>query len=160
MTAETIAPGMQYSAKTLHRARRALRCSRLRFRFFQTLQHQSVPLSALSAPAGYTQGYTRRPLTELGAEQDLLWLIQVGVLRREVDGQGITDSFRLTPLGHLLVLEWAEATVQDSATVPPAAAPGIPPALPTATPIPDSWQSPPPTSRLYNALNRWLHLLF
>jgi hypothetical protein len=28
-----------------------------------------------------------------------VWLIQVGMLRREVDGQGLTDSFRLTPLG-------------------------------------------------------------
>jgi hypothetical protein len=29
----------------------------------------------------------------------------VGVLRREVDGQGITDSFRLTPLGHQLIVK-------------------------------------------------------
>ena len=33
----------------------------------------------------------------------MLWLIQVGVLRREVDGQGITDSFRLTPLCRYLL---------------------------------------------------------
>ena len=39
-------------------------------------------------------------------ENQLLWLIQVGALRREVDGQGITDRFRLTPLGHLLVQQW------------------------------------------------------
>ncbi len=34
---------------------------------------------------------------------DLRWLISVGVLRREVDGQGLTSRFRLTPLGRQLL---------------------------------------------------------
>jgi len=53
--------------------------------------------------------YLRRSLPELMVENQLLWLIQVGVLRREVDGQGITDRFRLTPLGDLLVQQWVLA---------------------------------------------------
>jgi hypothetical protein len=58
----------------------------------------------------------------------------VGVLRREVDGQGITDSFRLTPLGRQLVEKWQ----------------------------PQGDILPPPTllDRLYNALSRWLRLPF
>ena len=36
-------------------------------------------------------------------EDHLLWLIHVGVLRREVDGQGLTSRFRLTPLGRQLL---------------------------------------------------------
>lgn len=36
-------------------------------------------------------------------EDDLRWLIRVGVLRREVDGQGLTSRFRLTPLGRQLL---------------------------------------------------------
>ena len=36
-------------------------------------------------------------------EDDLRWLITVGVLRREVDGQGLTSRFRLTPLGRDLL---------------------------------------------------------
>ena len=36
-------------------------------------------------------------------EDDLRWLISVGVLRREVDGQGLTSRFRLTPLGRQLL---------------------------------------------------------
>ena len=36
-------------------------------------------------------------------EDDLRWLITVGVLRREVDGQGLTSRFRLTPLGRALM---------------------------------------------------------
>ena len=38
-------------------------------------------------------------------ENDLRWLICVGVLRREVDGQGLTSRFRLTPLGRQLLDE-------------------------------------------------------
>ncbi|MFM6139194.1 MAG: Npun_F0494 family protein, partial [Sphaerospermopsis kisseleviana] len=43
------------------------------------------------------------PLSELACDNALGWLIEVGILRREVDGQGITDGFRLTPLGYQLV---------------------------------------------------------
>ena len=32
-------------------------------------------------------------------ENDFQWLINIGVLRREVDGQGLTSKVRLTPLG-------------------------------------------------------------
>ena len=39
-----------------------------------------------------------------------MWLIRVGILRREVDGQGITDSFRLTPLGRNIVNRWQSQT--------------------------------------------------
>ena len=42
-------------------------------------------------------------LSEEALEDDLLWLIKVGVLRREVDGQGLTSRFRLTPLGRELI---------------------------------------------------------
>jgi hypothetical protein len=45
-------------------------------------------------------------MSEIVAEGDAVWLIQVGMLRREVDGQGLTDSFRLTPLGVQVVRMW------------------------------------------------------
>jgi hypothetical protein len=64
---------------------------------------QSIPLGAIAMDKGVKQNYTNRPLSELSCENALAWLIDVGVLRREVDGQGITDSFRLTPLGYQLI---------------------------------------------------------
>jgi hypothetical protein len=67
---------------------------------------QSVSLSAISSTAGLRNQYTKRVIPELVVEGELLWLIQVGLLRREVDGQGLTDSFRLTPLGRQLVQHW------------------------------------------------------
>lgn len=65
--------------------------------------HQSVPLPTIADRSGVSKGYTQKPLKESDAEAQLMWLIQVGLLRREVDGQGLTDSFRLTPLGRQIV---------------------------------------------------------
>ena len=102
------APSIPPSHPSWKRADRALRCAPFQLSLFIAMRSQSIPLAAMSAPAGVTIGYTRKPLTELGAENSLLWLIQVGLLRREVDGQGITDRFRLTPLGRDIVATWEE----------------------------------------------------
>jgi hypothetical protein len=40
-------------------------------------------------------------------EAHLIWLIRLGVLRREVDGQGLTERVRLTPMGRELLESWA-----------------------------------------------------
>ncbi len=36
-------------------------------------------------------------------EKTFQWLIIIGVLRREVDGQGLTSKIRLTPLGRKII---------------------------------------------------------
>ncbi len=94
---------IQYSPRTLKRAERAICCSPFQLKLLSLMRYESVELNAIAGSRGVEQNYTRSPLSELSVENDLLWLIQVGVLRREVDGQGITDSFRLTPLGRQLV---------------------------------------------------------
>ena len=66
----------------------------------------SVSVPQLAGRQGLNAGYTRRALSELDVESATSWLITVGMLRREVDGQGLTDSFRLTPLGLNLVEKW------------------------------------------------------
>lgn len=93
----------------------------------------SVSLKAIAGHAGVQNQYTRRSLSELAVENELLWLIQVGLLRREVDGQGLTDSFRVTPLGRQLVQQWQELgrSRRYSASL---------------------------RDRLHNALSRWLRL--
>lgn len=121
-----------YLPATLERAERAIRCSPFQLKLLMTMRYDRVELKAMTAQSGVSLGYTRWPLSELAAEDYLLWLIQVGVLRREVDGQGITDSFRLTPLGRQLVDHW-EAQGQG-------------------------WAAPSGRDRLLNALNRWLRL--
>nr|ABD96341.1 unknown [uncultured marine type-A Synechococcus GOM 3O12] len=61
--------------------------------------------------------FGRGPLWPRDGEQledHLRWLITVGVLRREVDGQGLTSRFRLTPLGRDL-LDGNPAALQQPA---------------------------------------------
>ncbi|AFY59812.1 Npun_F0494 family protein [Synechococcus sp. PCC 6312] len=93
---------MNYSPETLARAMRAVRCSPFLPQLFLDLQKQRVALGDISGSLGVKNGYTTQALPELVIENSLMWLTQVGLLRREVDGQGLTDSFRLTPLGRQL----------------------------------------------------------
>jgi hypothetical protein len=116
------------------RAERAMRCSPFKLPLFVEMVQQSVPVKAIATTSGLQNGYTHRPLSELTAENELLWLIQVGLLRREVDGQGLTDSFRVTPLGRQLTQKWQERGPGVSFT-------------------------PTLRDRIYNALSRWLRLL-
>jgi len=109
---------MRYSSRTYQRARRACRCSPFRRSLFVAMRAGGVPLLHIAGKQGVERGYTQQSLPELVAESHLLWLIEVGLLRREVDGQGITDSFRLTPLGRHLLDEEPEE--------PAAVAPALP----------------------------------
>jgi hypothetical protein len=99
---------ISYPAKTVDRAELALRCSPFQLTLFAKLRWESVSVPKLADDLGIKAGYTRYPLSELGVESATNWLIQVGVLRREVDGQGLTDSFRLTPLGLELIEKWEQ----------------------------------------------------
>jgi hypothetical protein len=125
---------IHYPTSTLQRADLAMRCSPFQLHLFSSMVATSVSLQAIAGASGVQQHYTRRPLAELRAEAELLWLIQVGLLRREVDGQGLTDSFRVTPLGRQLVQKWSSGS--NSARV----------------------YAPSFGDRLYNALNRWIKL--
>lgn len=131
MTSTTSDKAFRYSAATLARAERAVRCTPFRLALFTAMRRQSVDLRTIAGQAGIESGYVDQSLSETTTERLLLWLIQVGLLRREVDGQGLTDSFRLTPLGHQLVEQWQQGQT-----------------LPAAT-----WRD-----RLYNSLSRWLRL--
>lgn len=107
MSAPSVQPqSIQYSRQALARAERAVRCAPFRLQLFAAMRLQGVALRAIAGDSGITSGYTQTSLPELAIENHLLWLIQTGVLRREVDGQGLTDSFRLTPLGRQLLDKW------------------------------------------------------
>ncbi len=118
--------------KTLARAQRAVRCAPFYMKLLVAMRSQSVSLRAVTDDRGMLSGYTRQPLSDVAAEQHLSWLMTVGIVRREVDGQGLTDSFRLTPIGRQLVEQWE------------------------ASGRPDSLGNP--LDYLLNARNRWLRL--
>jgi hypothetical protein len=120
-----------YSPATCQRAELALSCLPFNIQLFQEMRAQGVSIFKIAGDSGVERGYTQRRLPELVAESHLVWLIQVGILRREVDGQGLTDSFRLTPLGLQLVEKWSS----------------------------QSFPRPRKRDRLANFTNRWLRSL-
>ncbi|AIE75535.1 MULTISPECIES: Npun_F0494 family protein [unclassified Synechocystis] len=95
-----------YSPRTHNRAQRAWRCCPFYLDLFRAMAQASVPLPTIAGQRGVDQGFCPQPLTENRVERELMWLIQVGLLRREVDGQGITDSFRLTPLAKQILNQY------------------------------------------------------
>ena len=133
MTPTTSNPTFRYPQKTLDRATRAVRCAPFRLKFYAIALDHSVALGSVAGTPGIRNQYSKRMLSELAADGELLWLIQVGILRREVDGQGLTDSFRLTPLGRQLVQQWQSVGGFGKANF---------------------------SDRIFNALNRWFRLPF
>jgi hypothetical protein len=97
---------ISYPVITIDRADLALRCAPFHLALFAKMRWESVSVPKLAGDLGLNAGYTRYQLSELSVESATNWLIQVGMLRREVDGQGLTDSFRLTPLGLELIEKW------------------------------------------------------
>ncbi len=96
----------EYAPQILERAEVALRCAPFSVKLLADMAKQGVNLRVIAGNEGIKNAYLTRATNLIITENALLWLIQVGVLRREVDGQGITDSFRLTPMGHLLLDKW------------------------------------------------------
>ena len=97
---------LRYAAATLRRAERAVECSPFYIQLLAEMRLTSVSVPTIAEDSGALKGYTRQPLSEVATESELMWLAEVGILRREVDGQGLTDSFRLTPLGRQIVERW------------------------------------------------------
>jgi len=93
------------SARALKRAQQAMRCLPFRRAFYDELEHEALSSTQLSSRKSWMT-ISRKPLSRSSTEDDLIWLIQVGVLRREVDGQGLTERVRLTPMGRDLLDGW------------------------------------------------------
>jgi len=90
-------PGRSFS-----RAASALRCLPFRRAFYALVEQEAIGSGALCDRRDWpvfcflTMGPQR-------VEDHFIWLIRLGVLRREVDGQGLTDRVRLTPMGRRLL---------------------------------------------------------
>jgi hypothetical protein len=134
MTIELKTPTFSYSLPTIERAERAIRCSPFQLKLFIVMSGGSVPVPLIAGVGGIEKGYTTHQISEVNADSELSWLMSVGLLRREVDGQGLTDSFRLTPLGRQVVEKWRQRG--------------------------DNWPKPSWLDRIQNFCHRWLRLSF
>ena len=88
----------------INRSLRALQCLPFDKKFYEDAQ-----INGLSAKRVFSM--KERYLAQGGTwfkspdnlENTFRWLITIGILRREVDGQGLTSKIRLTPLGKELL---------------------------------------------------------
>ena len=99
--------GSLQSERALRRARQAVRCLPFRLAFYRDLDVQARSSSQIAADPEW-QRLSRHQLSANRTEDLLIWLIQLGVLRREVDGQGLTERVRLTPLGREVLGGWSK----------------------------------------------------
>lgn len=94
-------------ARALERARRSLCCLPFRRRFYEQLRDSALSSTELAGRSDVT-ALLRAPASVDQLEDHFIWLIRLGVLRREVDGQGLTERVRLTPLGRQVLESWPQ----------------------------------------------------
>jgi hypothetical protein len=94
-------------SRSLARAALSLRCLPFRRRFYEVVGQEALSSTELVRRAEGPPPFTFLPLSDDRTEDHFLWLIRLGVLRREVDGQGLTERVRLTPMGRQVLRRWS-----------------------------------------------------
>ena len=90
--------------KIFRRANKGIRNCPFNLFLFQSLQKES--LSAQDVFENKSKYLNQEFIyinSSLFIENEFLKLIKIGVLRREVDGQGLTSKVRITPIGRLVL---------------------------------------------------------
>tara|TARA_B100001029_G_scaffold154176_1_gene138240 strand:+ start:11 stop:385 length:375 start_codon:yes stop_codon:yes gene_type:complete len=86
--------------KIFRRARKGIRKSPFNLFLFQSLQEDSLSAqNVFQNKSKYLNHDFMFINSPLFIENEFLKLIKIGVLRREVDGQGLTSKVRITPIG-------------------------------------------------------------
>jgi hypothetical protein len=98
--------GQRMEALALARADRSLRCLPFRRAFYEEVAGQPISSAELCRREDWPS-LVFAPFGPERAEDHFIWLIRLGVLRREVDGQGLTERVRLTPMGRTLLKRWS-----------------------------------------------------
>lgn len=84
-----------------------MRCLPFRRAFYQELRDRSLSSNDLTSRIDASTLLDHQVSADQ-LEDHFIWLIRLGVLRREVDGQGLTERVRLTPLGRQVLESWSE----------------------------------------------------
>ena len=89
----------------MQRASTSMRCLPFRRAFYEELAERAISSSELCRREDWQQ-LVFAPFGPERAEGHFIWMIRLGILRREVDGQGLTERVRLTPLGRQVLERW------------------------------------------------------
>ena len=86
--------------KIFKRAKKGIKKCPFNFFLFQSLQKESLSAeNVFENKSKYLNKEFMFINSSLFIENEFLELIKIGVLRREVDGQGLTSKVRITPIG-------------------------------------------------------------
>ena len=86
--------------KIFRRAKKGIKSCPFNLYFFQSLQGGSLSAqNVFENKSKYLNHEFISIKNSLFIENEFLKLIKIGVLRREVDGQGLTSKVRITPIG-------------------------------------------------------------
>ena len=103
--------------KIYRRAKRGIRNCPFNFFLFQSLQEGSLSAqNVFENKSKYLNHEFMFIKSSSFIENEFLKLIKIGVLRREVDGQGLTSKVRITPIGRQ-VLENSSDLFNQKATL-------------------------------------------
>ena len=95
---------LQIDQKIFRRAKKGMRNSPFKFFLFESLQRGSLSAqNVFENKSKYLNKEFMFVNSSLFIENEFLNLIKIGVLRREVDGQGLTAKVRITPIGRQIL---------------------------------------------------------
>lgn len=93
--------------KSMERAKKSLKSLPFRKAFYEEVSVRGMGSKELVERSDWEK-LVFVPFGEARAEEHFDWMIKLGILRREVDGQGLTNRVRLTPLGERVIRDWKE----------------------------------------------------
>ena len=86
------------------RALIAFKCLPFNYRFYEEVKFNGLNAKLVFREKNlYIKSNIYSAKSVNSIETDFEWLIILGILRREVDGQGLTSKVRLTPLGRQII---------------------------------------------------------
>ena len=104
-----------FDHQSLKRAIKAFRCLPLNYSFYADAQKEGLDAENVFKKKEQYQVIGERWFKRSSeVEATFRWLITIGVLRREVDGQGLTSKIRLTPLGRQILMQTPELPKQKA----------------------------------------------
>jgi hypothetical protein len=92
--------------RAIHRAERSMTCLPFKKAFYVHVDRSPINAEELCK----RQDWQRLLFVMFGparADGHFGWMIKLGILRREVDGQGLTSRVRLTPMGRKVIETWS-----------------------------------------------------
>ena len=101
--------------RIIKRAGKAFRCLPLNYNFYADAQERGLNAENVFRKQAQYQVDGSSWFNRVSSiETAFRWLIIIGILRREVDGQGLTSSIRLTPLGRQILEQEPELPDQKA----------------------------------------------